>query len=798
MNPDGNRPVRPMMPLRPVLALISATAASLLFAETTRAPYQPTFESLARANPAPEWFKDAKFGIYFHWGVYAVPAFANEWYPRTMYIEGSPENEHHRETYGAPEEWPYHNFILGARDKYGEFIQFAPKLKSAGGRFDPEEWAQLFAAAGARFAGPVAEHHDGYSMWASRANPWNAQNTGPQLDLVGLLTDAIRAHGMRTVLSMHHAYNITGFYEAVPPQKDPKLRMLYGQQGRAANEALWLAKHKEIIDAYHPDIIWQDFNLHLISPPVLLEFLSYYYNEAAARGQAVVATYKDGLNPDVAVLDYERGGPPGLLDNYWLTDDAISSSSWCYTEGIGYYTGKQVLHGFIDRVSKNGNLLLNVSPMADGTIPPAQRNLLLTIGNWLGKYGEAIYATRAWVRYGEGPTRMGAAHGVMGPPKEGTAADIRYTRAKDNSALYAILLGWDDGQDEITLGALSADRIELASLTSLVLLTGEGGATRSLEYTQDDSGLHVQLPARPAEELAYVIKLSFDPGLPPFDNFATLDPVPAYHLVPSEHDGTRVLAADLALSPDREAAASQWELQPEGAGVYALLNRAQPDRALTYEAARAGLALNRFTGRDDQYWKITYAPAGTYALTNLAHPKVQLDPADVDTSGSRWHLLPICELPQLPFKDHVLPGVIEAEDYDQGCAGEAYYDQDDINQGGLYRPGNGVDLGECSAGGYTLGWTVAGEWTAYTVNVTESGPYRVTFHVASGLDGAAFRLESDGTDLTGTVAVPNTRNFQNWTTIHREVNLTAGQQILKVVIEGSFVNLDKMVFTAAP
>ncbi len=367
-------------------------------------------------------------------------------------------------------------------------MQFAPKLKSAGGNFDPEEWAQLFADAGARFAGPVAEHHDGFSMWASKVNPWNAKDMGPRLDLVGLLTDAIRRHGLKTLVSMHHAYNITGFYEAAPKTDDPKLKILYGQQSKEANEALWLGKHKEIIDGYRPDIIWQDFNLHRISKPVLLEFLAYYYNRAAEWGKEVVATYKDGLNPRCAVLDYERGGPPDIMEDYWLTDDAISSTSWSYTEGIRYYSQKQVLHGFLDRISKNGNLLLNISPQADGTIPREQKDLLLAMGAWLRKYGEAVYATRAWERYGEGPTRMGAAHGVMGPPSEGTARDVRYTRSKDNSTLYAILLGWESGQQGITLESLSSDRIDGRRLRSVELINGRAGAYLPLAFEQSTEG----------------------------------------------------------------------------------------------------------------------------------------------------------------------------------------------------------------------------------------------------------------------------------------------------------------------
>ncbi|MBN1185214.1 MAG: alpha-L-fucosidase, partial [Bacteroidales bacterium] len=431
--------------------------------------YQPTFESLEKANPAPEWFKDAKFGIYFHWGVYSVPAYANEWYPRSMYIPGSIENKHHIANYGTIEEWPYHNFILGANDKQGNFKQFAPRLKSEGGQFDPDEWAQLFADAGAKFAGPVAEHHDGFSLWASKVNPWNSKDLGPELDLVGLFTDAFRKKDMKVFLSMHHAYNITGYYSSVPITTDSKLQMLYGQQEKEKNEQLWLAKHKEIIDFYKPDIIYQDFNLHLISQPVLLEFLSYYYNRAAEWDKEVVATYKDGLNSKCAMLDYERGGPPDITENYWLTDDALSSSSWCYTEGIGYYSKEQIIHAFIDRISKNGNMILNISPKSDGTIPQEQKDILLAMGDWLKKYAEAIYSTRAWEQFGEGPTKMGAAHGVMGAPVQGTANDIRFTRNKENSVLYAIVLGWEQGRKEINIASLSSERINCEGLKSVEL-----------------------------------------------------------------------------------------------------------------------------------------------------------------------------------------------------------------------------------------------------------------------------------------------------------------------------------------
>jgi alpha-L-fucosidase len=288
---------------------------------------------------------------------------------------------------------------------------------------------------------------------------------------VGVLVDAIRERDMKIILSMHHAFHCCPsvqkdgttrqFFDHAPETDDPELQILYGRLSKEENEDIWLAKHKEIIDNYQPDIIWQDFGLPSVSEPVLLEFLAYYYNRAGEWGKEVVNTYKDALNQKVGVLDYEKGGPVDVTDYYFLTDDAISLTSWCYTEGIGYYTPKQVLHGFLDRISKNGNLLLNISPKADGSIPQEQRDILLAMGDWLGKYGEAVYDTRAWVKYGEGPTKMGSGHphasaAKFEAPSEATAEDIRFTRSKDNKDLYAILLGWPGNNEILSINSLSS------------------------------------------------------------------------------------------------------------------------------------------------------------------------------------------------------------------------------------------------------------------------------------------------------------------------------------------------------
>ncbi|MFE3850224.1 alpha-L-fucosidase [Streptomyces griseorubiginosus] len=484
-------------------------AGRALAAPTT---YTPTWNSVNQHPAAPEWFRDAKFGIYFHWGAFSVPAYDSEWYPRNMYSGGSNANKHHIATYGDPSVWPFHNFIDGADDLAGNHVQFAPKLKSAGGAFDPDEWAQLFVDAGARFAGPVAEHHDGFSMWDSQVNEWNSVGKGPGLNLLRLFTDAIRAKNLKLLVAMHHAYHFNGYYEFVPAQTDPSLKKLYGQLGPAAENQLWYDKLKEVIDRARPDILWQDFKLDAVDEQQRLNFLSYYYNQANSWGREVVATYKDGLDGHGEVFDYERGGPGDLTAPYWLTDDSISSSSWCYTQGIGYYSVQQMLHALIDRVSKNGNMLLNIAPMADGTIPQGQRDVLLAIGDYLKRFGESVYGTRAWTAYGEGPTKMGG--GAFTTPTAGTAQDIRFTRNKANTVLYATVLGWPG--TSLTIKTLNSARIDVSSLKSVQLLTPTAGTYTNLASpAQGANGLTVTLPSSaPFSADAYVLKLTFTGAIP--------------------------------------------------------------------------------------------------------------------------------------------------------------------------------------------------------------------------------------------------------------------------------------------
>jgi len=490
------------------------------------AAYEPTWESVNRHNPggtAPEWIKDGKFGIYFHWGAYSVPAFQatsfGEWYPKTMNTPGKGENQHHKEIYGDPSEWPYHFFINGARDKAGRWVRFEPKLKSAGGRFDPEEWAQLFLEAGAKFAGPCAEHHDGYSMWRSKQNEWN---TGDKigLDIVGLITAAVRQRGLKVVTSFHHAFPIVwGWYPTNDPSYwpakctalgDVSLQKLYGKLPLEQGYQLWQDKLAEVIDAYQPDFIWHDVGIIAIPEKYRLNHLAYYYNRAAAWGREVMVSFKnEELNRDCAVLDFEGGATDDIACFSWVCDQNLGPESWGYVEGMKYYPAKTVLHSLLTIVSKNGSLLLNLSQKADGTIPQEQKEIALSLGRWLGRFGECVYGTRPWATYGEGP-----AHGADGV-KECTAQDIRFTRNKAGTALYAIVCGWPGDGASLNISSLKRSHLDLSTLARVELLGDKPGSYATLGWKQDDDGLKVALPAtRPYAADTYPIKLSFSGPMP--------------------------------------------------------------------------------------------------------------------------------------------------------------------------------------------------------------------------------------------------------------------------------------------
>ncbi|HEU4326361.1 MAG TPA: alpha-L-fucosidase [Roseiflexaceae bacterium] len=452
--------------------------------------FEPTWESL-RGYRVPAWFEDAKFGIFIHWGVYAVPAFANEWYSRNMYQPDSPEFLHHRATYGPQTEFGYKDFIPGL----------------TGARFDPDAWVGLCLEAGARYLIPVAEHHDGFAMYASGLTEWNAGRVGPRRDVLGELAGAARRRGLIFGLSNHRAENwwfFNGGRLFPSDVQDPRYTGLYGPampENTPPDDAFlhaWRDRLYEQVERYRPEIVYFDTGLKESAfAPLLRQFAADFYNRGEA-GRGAVITYKHDAFPEgAAVLDVERGRLGATRALAWQTDTAIARNSWCHVAAPDYKSAGELVRDLADVVSKNGSLLLNIGPRADGSIPEAEQAILREIGAWLAHSGAAIYGTRPWRVSGEGPTQAAAGAFTDGAPPAFTGADIRFTSRP--GAIYAICLGRP--APNLTIRALADDTHE--RIAAVRLLDGD----IPLDWWRHAGGLTIQLPPALPEAHAYAIKI---------------------------------------------------------------------------------------------------------------------------------------------------------------------------------------------------------------------------------------------------------------------------------------------------
>ena len=479
--------------------------------------YTSSWNSLC-SHPVPEWFRDAKLGIYTHWGPYSVPAYggslntagdagidySNTWYPRYLYDPKSRHGKYHEKTYGGARACGYKDLI--------------PRF--TGEKFDPDQWVEVFGDAGARFVGPTAQLHDGFAMWKSDVNRWNCAAMGPKRDVAGEFSKAARRADLKFVTTFHHSFNWF-FYQVGRGEgydlDDPQYEDLYGRRHDPEEmpdgpyHDRWLRQLVEVVDQYAPDLVWFDFGLGFIRDDYKQRFLEHYYNAALRSGQDVAVAFKrNHLPPGSGVQDLEVGKLATMGQAPWLTDtsiDCVPKGCWAHSRSAGFKSPERLVHTLVDIVSKNGQLLLNVGPRADGSIPEGARASLRSLGAWLRVNGEAIYNTRPWSVFGEGPAGKAAQatqaeFNETGEPRL-CAHDIRYTAG--NGAVYAICLGVPG--DEVFLESFR--RIDPAEIGGVTML----GAPGPLRWRHDRTdGLIVETPERVPSEYANCLRIEMKQG----------------------------------------------------------------------------------------------------------------------------------------------------------------------------------------------------------------------------------------------------------------------------------------------
>jgi alpha-L-fucosidase len=438
--------------------------------------YEPSLESLDR-HPLPAWYADAKLGIFIHWGLYSVPGWAPlshpnhdfssqdyiknnpyaEWYLNVLRIEGSPTQAYHREHFGA--NYDYYNFAA-------TFNKETQKWK-------PEKWAKVFHDAGAKYVVLTSKHHEGFTLWpSSTPNPTlPADRQHASRDIVGELTKAVRAEGLRMGLYYSGGYDWTFVPGPIREESDyQKVKPQSQAYGKYAD-----AQFRELIDRYHPALLWNDIDYPKSGHP--LELMAEYYN-----------TVPDGVIDDRFGVKHSDFKSPE-----YQTLDKISPTKWEECRGLGRSFGynraegeaetiapDELIYLLIDIVSKNGNLLLDVGPEADGTIPPVQMSRLVALGAWLRQNGEAIYGTHPWKR-ADGETDQ----------------HIRVRFTQKNSALYATLLG------EPRNSILVIKDVTPKAGSKIALL----GEKEPIVWSQQGDDIKVQLPAKLPGRFAYVLRM---------------------------------------------------------------------------------------------------------------------------------------------------------------------------------------------------------------------------------------------------------------------------------------------------
>ncbi len=455
--------------------------------------YKPDWASLSW-HKTPDWYYKGKLGIFIHWGVYSVPAYRGEWYSRRMYDKNLHDYEFHRQNFGDQKTFGYKDFI--------------PMFK--GESFDADRWVSIFKDSGAKFVMPVCEHHDGFAMYDTEFNRWNAKNMGPKKNIAGELKAACEKQGLEFCASSHraeHYFFMNMGRDCESDVTDEEYRDFYGPavlsddfysdgmckktrdtttQG-ASKEWIedWLVRTCELVDRYQPSSLYFDWWIQNHSfKPYLKKFCAYYYNRAEEWGKEVTINYKhEAIPPTIATFDVERGGLTGISPAPWQTDTAISKYSWGFANNNEFKEPYQIITDLIDVVSKNGMLLLNIGPKPDGTFTEEETNVLAELGKWMKKNGEGIYETTYWKQFGEGETNAESGY-FNETEKAYNQTDFRFTYK--NGYVYAFQMK-PDGNDAVIKALKKVVEFDLFVNSVTLLSTGE-----KLDFERTDNALIIK------------------------------------------------------------------------------------------------------------------------------------------------------------------------------------------------------------------------------------------------------------------------------------------------------------------
>jgi alpha-L-fucosidase len=455
-------------------------------------PFKPTDESLTQYK-CPEWFRDAKFGIWAHWGPQAVPR-QGDWYARRMYQEKDPAYKYHVEHYGHPSVFGYKDII--------------PLWKAE--RWDPDKLMELYKKAGARYFVSMGSHHDDFFLWDSKIHKWNAVNMGPKKDVLGLWQQAAKKQGLKFGVSEHLGASYTWFQAAHQSDKEgPKAGVPYDganpvysdlyhaattpdDKGWLTNNLVfqieWFSCIKELIDNYHPDLLYSDSGMPF--EDIGRNLISHYYNQDIASNHGpldVVYTCKQ-KSEGKWVEDLERGVKDTASQYPWQTDTSIGD--WYYRTGQKYKTANEVIQMLVDIVSKNGNLLINVVQTPEGDLEPDMLNILEGIGVWTAANGEGIYGTRPWKTFGEvSPETAAFKPGRFNENYKYNAKDIRFTTK--SGSLFAFCLGMP--AEDIVIKSLSKNsKLCSAEVASVKML----GSDQKIRWIRNDNGMVIKKPSQ--------------------------------------------------------------------------------------------------------------------------------------------------------------------------------------------------------------------------------------------------------------------------------------------------------------